>query len=416
MARTTTPTWVRDLRSIVKRENGFGWNLVEQSGKPKLTRRYSDGVCSSVMLPLPWAPSSATAILSQVQTIRSHMEEAGLGLSEAAALVHGSADAPSGASRAINWPQLVMAFQKHKTSDTGALKESTWTSMYAPVMRQVLDVLSQRPFPRDGQAVLARLRDVYGGAPGSTGRRLRIQYAAQLLTYAVNQAGADKRWGPPQDLSAFVGKRLKPKEDSTPITDEQLVRLLPGIPDERWRLLIELLACFGLRPVEAKHCRPIDDGKLEVSYTKRTDRGSTKPRMVRGIDPIGLPNLSASVLRRLAQGRDALPPLGTSNGATAKAITTYLNRRPLWLQLRQEAEQAGERLTPYSFRHGYALRAHEAGGLTPRMTAAVMGHSLLTHSSSYGQWTDEQTLDLAFAQAQRRLQALQADMPQAHQR
>ncbi len=48
------------------------------------------------------------------------------------------------------------------------------------------------------------------------------------------------------------------------------------------------------------------------------------------------------------------------------------------------------------------------GGLSPRATAALMGHSLQTHSSTYGQWTDEDTLDLALEQAKRRLDDLQA--------
>ncbi|CAK6689098.1 hypothetical protein BBFGKLBO_00548 [Synechococcus sp. CBW1107] len=405
--RSSDPPWVRDLRSIVKREHGRGWSLSEQSGKVKLTRRYPDGVRSSVVLDLAWASSSATTVLTQIQTIRCRMEEAGQALSEAAAFASDSSPGSSSRARAVDWPLTVRAFQKHKTSDTGALKPETWDEMYAPVMHQVLEVLNQRPAPRDGHAVLAKLRDSYGGEPGSAGRRQRIQYAAQLLRYSVERAGAERRWAPPQDLSALVGQRLRPKRDSTPITDPQLIRLLDGIPDERWRLLIELLACFGLRPVEAKHCRPTGDGKLNVSYTKRTSRGSTKPRRVQGLDPIGLPNLSTRVLERLAAGIPQLPPMGSSDGVTANALSTYLNRRAVWRQLRQEAESAGEHLTAYSFRHGFALRAHQAGGLSPRTTAALMGHSLQTHSSTYGQWTDEETLDLALEQAKRRLDDLQ---------
>ncbi len=401
--RSGTPAWERDLRSLVKREHGFGWSLSEQSGKAKLTHRYPDGLRSSVTLNLPWRSSSATSVLAQIKAIRERMEESQLGLQEAAVFTEEPSLEPSNQSCSIDWPSIVRAFQKHKTSDTGALKPGTWEEMYAPVMRQVDEVLNQRPLPRDGPALLAKLRDAFGGEPGSSGRRHRIQYAAQLLVFAVSRAGADRRWAPPQDLSALIGKRLQQKRDSTPITDPQLIRLLAGIPDERWRLLVELLACFGLRPVEAKHCRPTVDGKLNVTYVKRTSRGSTKPRKVSGLDPIGLPNLSASVLERLACGRPELPPMGNSDGVSANALTTYLNRRAIWHQLREEAEAAGEHLTTYSFRHGFALRAHQAAGLSPRTTAALMGHSLQTHSTTYGQWTDEQTLDLAVNQARQRL-------------
>lgn len=405
--RSGTTAWERDLRSLVKREHGFGWSLSEQSGKAKLTHRYPDGLRSSVTLNLPWRSSSATSVLAQIKAIRERMEESQLGLQEAAVFTEEPSLEPSNQSCSIDWPSIVRAFQKHKTSDTGALKPGTWEEMYAPVMRQVDEVLNQRPLPRDGPALLAKLRDAFGGEPGSSGRRHRIQYAAQLLVFAVSRAGADRRWAPPQDLSALIGKRLQQKRDSTPITDPQLIRLLAGIPDERWRLLVELLACFGLRPVEAKYCRPTVDGKLNVTYVKRTSRGSTKPRKVSGLDPIGLPNLSASVLERLACGRPELPPMGNSDGVSASALTIYLNRRAVWRQLREEAEAAGEHLTTYSFRHGFALRAHQAAGLSPRTTAALMGHSLQTHSTTYGQWTDEQTLDLAVNQARQRLDDLQ---------
>lgn len=406
--RSGKPAWERDLRSIVKREHGFGWSLSEQSGKVKLTRRFPDGVRSSVTLNLPWRSDSATSVLAQIKAIRGRMEESQLGLKDAAVFADEPELEPANRPCSIDWPSIIRAFQKHKTSDTGAVKRGTWEEMYVPVMRQVDEVLNQRPLPRDGPALLAKLRDVFGGEPGSSGRRHRIQYAAQLLVFAVSRAGADKRWAPPEDLSALIGKRLHRKRDSTPITDSQLLRLLAGIPDDRWRLLVELLACFGLRPVEAKHCRPTADGKLQVSYVKRTSRGSTKPRRVSGLDPIGLPDLSASVLERLACGIPGLPPMGNSDGVSANALAIYLNRREIWRQLREEAAAAGEHLTPYSFRHGFALRAHQAAGLSPRTTAALMGHSLQTHSTTYGQWTDEQTLDLAVKQARQRLQSLQA--------
>ena len=52
--------------------------------------------------------------------------------------------------------------------------------------------------------LLKRLVDNYGGEPGSTSRRFRIQYAAEFLRFAFKQ-GADKRWMPPNDLTEFIG-------------------------------------------------------------------------------------------------------------------------------------------------------------------------------------------------------------------
>ena len=398
--RPTTPNWVRDLRSLIKREHGNGWSLSEQSGAVKLTRRYGDGGRSSVQLDLPWNSSSATAVLTQLQAIRSRMEEAGLSLAEAAKSIQPETKSTAFEETTINWELLIATFQKHKTADTGDLNPGTWKMMYAPVMEQVSAAAAARPAPRSGQALLTALRDTYGGEPGSQGRRQRILYAAQLLRFAVQRFGVASTWEPPTDLSPLVGKKREPKRDSTPITDTQIKVLLDGIPDQRWRLLVELLVCFGLRPVEARYCRPSKElTQLEVSYCKRTSRGNTKPRAVFGIDPVGLHGLSDQVLDRLAAGSPPLPPLGSSDAVTASALAVYLNRRPAWRQLKAEAAATCERLTAYSFRHGYALRAHEVAGLSPRVTAALMGHSLITHTACYGQWTDQRTLEQAIAQS-----------------
>ena len=66
------------------------------------------------------------------------------------------------------------------------------------------------------------------------------------------------------------------------------------------------------------------------------------------------------------------------------------------MTLKTEADKAGEALTVYSFRHGYALRCHETG-LIPRVSAALMAHSLQTHSLHYGCWTDAETIQAALA-------------------
>ena len=57
--------------------------------------------------------------------------------------------------------------------------------------------------------------------------------------------------------------------------------------------------------------------------------------------------------------------------------------------------------TAYSFRHGFALRAHQQYGLSVRIAAALMGHSTDTHTRSYGTWTDEDEIDMALERGQR---------------
>jgi integrase len=356
---------------MVRSQLGKGWSIREQSGRVKVSLRWDDGTIST-------------------------------------------AGASSNGDASTDWQVVVQRFEKHKVSDAGATKPTTWARMYGPVMRQLLEVMAGSPRPCTGRDVLAGLRDRYGGEPGSQGRRLRMQYSTQLLRFAVQHCGAPARWLPPEDLGEFTGTKRTSQAASTPITDQQLVRLLEGIPDARWRLAVGLMACFGLRPVELRYCRPSADGKrLVVSYSKATAKGSTKPREVVGIDPVGLPGLAAQVLGQLTligkvPGATTLPPLGPRDGTTGQAVNVYLQRRKVWQALREQAASVGEELSSYAFRHGFALRAHEAAGLSTRVAAALMGHSLATHQKHYGRWTDNDTITAAMERAQERLNTLQA--------
>jgi len=60
----------------------------------------------------------------------------------------------------------------------------------------------------------------------------------------------------------------------------------------------------------------------------------------------------------------------------------------------------------YSFRHGWALRAHQQYGLSARVAARVMGHSVQTHNENYGTWADNDEIDNAFEAAKRYRQRL----------
>ena len=208
--------------------------------------------------------------------------------------------------------------------------------------------------------------------------------------------GAPDRWSPPVDLKPYVGK-AGPGEglgSATPIKDCQVLQLLEGIPDQRWSDAIKLMACFGLRPVELGYIKARGD-KLHVAYSKRTSRGSTSPADIPGLDPVGMADESRGLLQRLANQSLVLPPLGTSDSDAAQSLRQYLNRRQVWRDLKKEVEVNGGRLSPYSFRHGFALRAHEIFHLSPRITAALMRHSLQTHVRHYGHWTDEETIEVA---------------------
>lgn len=389
--------WVGTLRQAIKQENGFGWTVREITGRVQITRRFEDNSRSSVVTDLAWNSASLSSALELVRDLRACTDRQQLGLKEAYALLR--PPEPSG-SGSLDWDLALKRFRKHKVQDTGEVKAATFDSNYGPVMAQLLSALASRPVPRDAPSLLSLLRDRYGGSPGSRGRQLRIQYAAQFLRFAVRELSAPPRWAPPADLKAFVGRASGQKAlgGATPLKDHQLLQLLDAIPDERWVNACALMACFGLRPVELRHIIPRQD-RLHVSYVKRTARGSTAAADVPGLDPVGRPGLSKDLLNRFSDKALDLPPLGSSDADAAQSVRQYLNRREIWRSLKADVTEAGGHLSAYSFRHGFALRAHEMYGLSPRVTAAIMRHSLQTHVRHYGQWTDEETIAQAIAKA-----------------
>jgi len=400
---TATARWVKTLREAIKQEHGFGWNIREISGKVQLTRRHQDMRRSSVVLEIPWNSESITPVLGLVAQIRLYVDEQDIELKEAYRLAKPEEDKPPRNPRVFNLESAMKDFRKYKTLDTGEVKESTYLRAYEPIMQKIKEALTEKPIPRNAKEMLSKIRDQYGGEPGSRTRQIRIQYTAQFLRFAVTERNAPETWLPPVDLKNYVGKSSSALGygSSTPLKDHQVNRLLAGIKDKRWGDAIRLMTCFGLRPVELRYLQGRGN-KLHIGYSKRTSRGSTAPADIPGLDPVGLVGESHELITRLQIGDLVLPPLGSSDGQAAVSVRQYLNRRKIWNELKEEVETSGGRLSPYSFRHGFALRAHETYGLSPRMTAALMRHSLQTHMRHYGHWTDGNTIEEAVERGRRR--------------
>jgi len=88
------------------------------------------------------------------------------------------------------------------------------------------------------------------------------------------------------------------------------------------------------------------------------------------------------------EGSSALPPIKRSWG---ERLNHYLKREiPAWGSLLEESAAKNKRhITPYGFRHGYAWRGSQFYGLSPRVLAALMGHTVAIHLKHYGQWANE---------------------------
>lgn len=110
-----------------------------------------------------------------------------------------------------------------------------------------------------------------------------------------------------------------------------------------------------------------------------------------------------------AATRRAVRPRPTSTHASGlrrkrhqavNAPTPSLEQAPSGLR-----EAKGEKLVPYSCRHGYAQRAHVICDLPPKVVAAAMGHSVQTHLAAYSRWCGDDVVDDAFTKAEQRLLA-----------
>jgi len=375
------------MRTALRGQNGEGWSVRDIRGRIQLSVRFDDGVRSTTVLDLPWAGTSQARLLVIAAAAKPLVVD-GKSLGEAVeVLVTGEASNLCNAG--TNWAKVAEKFRKRKIAG-GEVSERTWHRNYRAPIEKALAVLTAKPAPISGHGVLQKLVEIYGGEPGSTGRRLRIQYVAQMLRYAVEDEGAEARWLPPNDLGALIGVKQAGHMMSTFIKDDQISRLLVGISNPEWRTAVGLLACFGLRPIELSAITANGE-MLHCGYRKRTARKpqGTKPRVIVGLDPVGLTGLSANLLALLSErGQEALPAACRSS-RVGDALHQYLERQPIWRQLVAEVAatpttgSTGNVLVPYSLRHAYAARASEVYRLTDRVAATFMGHSVQTHGSHY---------------------------------
>ena len=397
-ARTSNPDWVQALRTLLRREIGSAWCVVEQRGRTKLNVRLDDGSRAYATLPISWDAASARAIQDAVEEV-ARLVRKGRSLKAAVATVSGTVEkapiAPAGA-RSDSSQQLMAAwraFGDFKVTKTGQIKPGTWETVYRRTERRLMQVL---------QAESARQLLEMAGAtwePGSRGRQIALQHLSSMLRWAVDEGLLPaEQWMPPTQLRAYVGQRQQKKELRTPLTDEQILQLLAALPVEskhprdrdaarRWRFAFQLMAAYGLRPVEIHHLRIETSGKrrLWCDYSKRSGGGSTEPRTLRALHPEW--EKDWQLLERIKAG-EPLPPTG---GGVAEAARRYLMRQEVWKPF------AAAGCTPYSFRHGWALRCHTQYPLiSTRVAAEVMGHSPAVHSDVYGSWTDDRVIDDAF--------------------
>ena len=275
-AQSHRPKWVITLRTAVAGQfpQGMARQRAEREGETHHQIQRREQI--SGMLPHHGSPPATP---TQFPERDRGSVEAGRPLKEAIKLLTASTagDAPAEPG-ALNWPELAERLKLHKMSSGALAKESTWLKDYQPHMVQVIEVMQGKGSPKTGKQVLQALVTKYGGTPGSRGRQVRLQHAAQLLRFAVDECGAGK--GCRQTSPSWWAPNLQPMQAATTAhhKDAQLTRLIEGIPTRggSWRSADGLLRAAAGR---AGYIRPTEDGaRLYCGYSKRTAKGSTKPR------------------------------------------------------------------------------------------------------------------------------------------
>ena len=405
--RANAEPWEERLREAVRAQHTFGYSIRPMRGRVQVQRYWRDTERrETAVLPLEWHQSSQRELLNALDTINKALNS-GMPLKDAVRLVFDLSDGPS---VRVNWTEVLDRFRRYKI-ETGDVRETTWHKEYKPRLEWFVEQLNSPSGANDATKALEAMRvgrNGLGGEPGSRGRKLRVQYAAQMLRFAVDQVGLDQRWQPPKDavMKKIVGKPLgnAPKAANAgqahQLTDSQFLELYDSITNQSWKLVVGLLGVFGLRGVELNYVSVRDDG-LHVSYKKNTAKGATKPRLVPILDPIRRPGLGRQLLLTLGSGIVELPPLGTSDADTSSAISVFLRRNEVWKRFKNQVEAAYDaRVSVYSLRHLFAWRcATTTPPVNPRAAAVAMGHSYQVHVATYSQQVDLDGVKAAFAAA-----------------
>ena len=94
--------WEKTLRRQIKDNHVFGWNVIAQSVKTKLTRVHADGAKNAKVLPIEWKATNSVQILNAVTRVRQLMESRNLSLAEAVRLDTASLQFPPVTAALLN--------------------------------------------------------------------------------------------------------------------------------------------------------------------------------------------------------------------------------------------------------------------------------------------------------------------------
>ncbi len=393
--------WEDGFRASVRTKR-IGWTVNNKDGRIQLKVRQKGLPQQTRTLPLAWDPDNQAAALQLIGRIYQLVASSEETLHRATEICLCASDT---LAPARSWPDIAASLRDALQSGRNEIEDQTWTTNYAPYIKEALRLLNSSKPPKDGHELLKRTLEKWSGKPPS---RATCCIAIRNLTdHGIARFHLESCWRIDRvSIKELKGKPAKKRIKAT-LEDSQLLYLIGGIEKRNpgWANVIRLLALFGLRPIELQHIRPKkkSDGSIGLwcSYAKNCGGTLTEPRW---LEPYWIRDANGEVqdLNLIGALHDGILVLPRGNDGQTRVLNghyveQFLRIQPEWIELKAHATTRGEWLRPYTFRDSYSLRCHryevEAGSI-----ARAMGHSLAVHSSSY-RWSSDDNTAAAFAKA-----------------
>ena len=415
------PSWESEFRKTIKKTFGKGWGVrgiaVGNIQKVQITRRDEDGDRSSALIDLEWRSDNQLRILNAIEGFKARMKGERVSLKKAVKQLTNPRAIKGNGSSIKGWENRIKDFLKSRED-----RRPTTLRDLQGRMDRVLQVLSSNPRPRDGQTLCERYAEMYfkNIPSGGVGRRRNLNDVSAFLRFCVSRCGENSKWLPPDKefLAELVGTRKTDMESTltTAIKPEDLSLLLESLERDgkaELYLATALIALYGLRPAELGALE-VKREKLYIHNIKRNAQTLNAPQKLprRGM-PLNLkdrPNegervallyqagltgkgvkLPLAVLNAIKRSKDKSHPQYGSYKAVGDSYRQLIERFWCWQQL----VKRDPNISPYSLRHGFALRAHRYyhTPISVKTAADLMGHSPATHNRNYSKYIDEDSLE-----------------------
>ncbi len=383
MSQSKSPKWVARLRAACPK----GWSVKESRGSIRLSVRSGAGGANGVSktLPLAWAGDTVVDAVALITRLHDSVD-AGVDLADALDREFGSVPATQPSS-ATQWPTLLEKFHDDLMA-LSQIKDVTWERGYKPYLDRALELLAGANAPVNAKGLVGAVVKTWADKPGE--RKKAVESLRKFLDFCVEDHHLPAASWTLTDRAAkqLRGPASKRREVACP-SDVEILRLLDSLPESaagsRWWNAIALMALYGLRPVEVnsvvvREHPNTGEPALYCPRVKVNKKGQTKPRWLM---PLPLTDASGAQVDWNLVGAMAIGQLSLPDMVGNKyALRTFLDRQPVWVELKKQYDDCGEWLKGYSFRNAYSLRGHRAGR-RPEPMSVAMGHSLNTHIDSY---------------------------------